>query len=177
MKKSVTWLVVLSVVILTVGIGATLAYLVSSSNLLENSFSVGSVEISLSETTGTNYTLAPGVTLRKDPVVTVKKGSEACWLFVKVEKSPGFDEFCSFSIEDGWTGLHGYAGVYYRSVDSSAADRRFSLLKDDLVTVRDTLTEKRLEELSEAPTLSFFAYAIQYDRITSPQEAWRLLNS
>lgn len=176
MKKGSLWIILISALILTAGIGVTLAYLVASSGFLENSFTVGTVEISLTETTGTEYKLTPGISLQKDPTVTVKGGSEGCWLFVRIEKSPGFDQYCSFAVENGWTGLSGYAGVYYRKIEFSHSDQTVPVLKDNQVLVRDTVTEKQLNELSEQPTLSFTAYAIQSSSVTSPQEAWRTLN-
>ena len=73
-------------------VGTTLAFLVDKTDPIVNTFTVGNVDIELTETdgngnnvTGNEYKLIPGHTYTKDPTVTVKKGSEACWLFVKVD--------------------------------------------------------------------------------------------
>lgn len=176
MKTRYIWLIVAAVLILAVGIGSTVAYLVASSRTLENTFTVGHVEIELSETTGTVYKLAPGVTLMKDPTVTVKAGSDACWLFVKVQKTAGFDSFCTFEMQSDWTSLPGVAGVYYQKVEKTAVDRMFKILKNDRVMVRDTVTEEQLSTVGVNPTLDFTAYAVQSAGLATPQEAWQEAN-
>ena len=111
MKKRV-WISILAVVLLLCcGIGGTLAWLSVKTASVQNTFTVGDIDITLAETTGTSYKMVPGNTLTKDPKVTVKSGSEACWLFVKVEKSENFDTFMTFAIADGWTELSGFTGV------------------------------------------------------------------
>ncbi|MGN1231703.1 MAG: hypothetical protein ACI4TP_07365, partial [Anaerotignum sp.] len=44
------------------------------------SYTYGDINIELEETTGTTYEIVPGNDLTKDPKVTVKAGSEDCWL-------------------------------------------------------------------------------------------------
>ena len=100
MRKSRKWLIVTAALLLVLGVGATIAYLVSSPATVKNTFTVGDVSITLQETTGTRYILAPGVALPKDPTITMKAGSEACWLFVKVEKEAGLDDFCTYEIQN-----------------------------------------------------------------------------
>lgn len=70
--------------------GGTVAWLVAKTDTVVNTFTYGNINIALAETTGTNYKVIPGTVIEKDPKVTVKAGSEACWLFVKVEESGTF---------------------------------------------------------------------------------------
>ena len=174
MRKSLFWLIMLSAFLLTVGVGATVAYLVSSSNAVENTFTVGHVVVRLTETTGEEYKLLPGATVSKDPRVTVVAGSETCFLFVKVEKSAAFDTFCTYAIADGWTALAGHGGVYYRTVESPAENAVFPVLKNDCITVHDTVAEELLGSMAENPTLTFTAYAVQNDGFDTAHNAWQV---
>ena len=176
MKKNYILFVVVAAVLVVVTIGVTIAYLVSSTRTLENTFTVGDVNITLTETKGDTFILAPGVTITKDPTVTVKADSEDCWLFVKVQKQSHFDNYCTFEIVDGWTALSGYEGVYYKKIDKSSSDQRFKVIKDDKIFVKDTVTEEQLEAISINPKLEFTAYAIQDLGIDDVQDAWQLLN-
>ena len=176
MRKSHRWLIAALAVILVVGVGVTVALLVSSTNPIVNTFTFGGVNITLTETTGTEYTMTPGVPVKKDPTVTVLADSETSWLFVKVDKQHNFDAFCVYEMEDGWTALDGQEGVYGRLVEKSMADQVFPVLKDNRILVRDTVTEEQLAAVSERPTLTFTAYAIQGDSLTNAADAWRTLN-
>ena len=78
-----------------IGVGSTLAYLSDTTDVVENTFTVGKVEISLDETDNDNpsgdrvteneYTnMIPGTTYTKDPTVHVTNDSEDCYVFVKI---------------------------------------------------------------------------------------------
>lgn len=175
MRKSRKWLIVTAALLLVLGVGATIAYLVSSPATVKNTFTVGNVSITLQETTGTRYILAPGTALTKDPTITVKAGSEACWLFVKVEKEAGLDDFCTYALQSQWTPLPGQAGVYYRQVTKADADQAYGILSDNCVTVKDTVTEQQLAAMTTYPTLKFTAYAIQAEGLTTAEAAWQAL--
>lgn len=161
-------------------VAGTLAWLTDTTEPVVNTFTVGDINIELKETTGKTYKMVPGIELEKNPTVTVKAGSEACWLFVKVEKSGNFDSFMTFEMADGWIALSGYAGVYYRNVDATNADTGFDVLKDKKVMVLETVTKTMLEGVKNAdgtpnenaPTLTFTAYAVQKDGIADADTAW-----
>ena len=159
-----------------VTVGATYALLTSFAGPVENDFTIGKVEISLTETTGTDYQLIPGKVIEKDTTVTVKGGSEDCWLYVVVSENATFHEYLSYSMDDGWLPLHGYAGVYYRSVVKSASDTPYRVIKDNAVKVSDTLTEEKMSEIQSTPTLTFKAYAVQSHSVETVIDGWLLLN-
>ena len=172
MKKRIG--IILTVILsCTLGVGITLALLSSVSRPVVNTFTIGEVSISLDESTGTNYKMIPGVTHEKDPSITVHKGSEACWLFFKIEKSVDFDDYVTYLIAQGWTPLDSDPSVYWRSVPATSDDCVFHLLLDDKVTIKDTVTEQKLASLSRVPTIKFYAYAIQSEGIDSPTIAWQ----
>ena len=110
MKKK-AWLSALAVVlVLCCAVGGTLAWLTQKTDAVVNTFTVGDINITLTETER-EYKMVPGNTIDKDPTVTVQAGSEACWLFVKVEKSANFDTFMTCAMATGWTALAGQEGV------------------------------------------------------------------
>lgn len=170
MKKK-TLALVLALTLLVAGVvGGTLAWLTNQTAEVKNTFTVGDINIGLTETT-TDYKMVPGNTIAKDPTVTVKANSEACWLFVKVTESANLDDFITYAIATGWTELE--AGVYYREVPASAADQTFSVLAGDAVTVKSDVTRAMLETAkTDAPTLTFKAYAIQKDHFATADAAW-----
>lgn len=170
MKKK-TLALVLALTLLVAGVvGGTLAWLTDRTAEVKNTFTVGDINIDLTETTA-DYKMVPGNTIAKDPTVTVKANSEACWLFVKVTESENLDTFITYAIADGWTELQD--GVYYREVPASNADQTFSVLAGDAVTVKSDVTRTMLETAkTDAPTLTFQAYAIQRDHFATAAAAW-----
>ena len=153
-------------------IGGTVAWLTAKTDAVVNTFTYGDINITLAETTGSDYKIIPGKDIAKDPKVTVKANSEDCWLFVKVEKAGTFvDGKVTYSIADGWTALTGQTDVYYREVSAATTDTEYYLLEGNKVTVSDTLTKEDIQNITN-PTLTFTAYAVQKDGIADAATAW-----
>lgn len=163
-------------------VAGTLAWLTDTTDPVVNTFTVGDINITLTESENLDLKMVPGRTITKDPKVTVKAGSEACWLFVKVVKSGNFDSFMTFEIANGWTELTEGSGVYYRIVGDKSADgatdEPFPVISGNKVTVKNTVTKADLNGLTEAtyPTLTFTAYAVQKDGINDATTAWGKVN-
>ena len=162
-------------------IGGTVAWLTAKTDPVVNTFTYGDIDIELNETKPANREakIIPGVDIEKNPKVTVKKDSEACWLFVKVEKAGTFvTNKVTYSIDTGWTqgdGTNIPSDVYYRSVTASNADQPFGVLSGDKITVSDELTKAEINNLNDAaktPKLTFTAYAVQKDGIDTVEAAW-----
>lgn len=170
-------LIVALAVMLVIGcaVGGTLAWLTDTTDPVTNTFTVGNINISLAETK-TDFKMVPGATIGKDPKVTVKAGSEACWLFVQVTESDNLGSFISYTVDSNWTALSGVSGVYYREVAAATADVEFSVLTNNQVTVKDTVTKAMMDAITNqtatAPTLTFKAYAVQKAGVASATEAW-----
>lgn len=185
---SVRLLVMILALTLIIGgiVGGSVAWLTATSDTVTNTFTVGDINITLTENEGINtsvnnyqFKMVPGNTIEKDPTVTVEANSEACWLFVKVEKSNNFDTFMTCDVASGWLPLDGVAGVYYREVPATGnAGTSFGVLKNDQVTVKETVTKADMNTLTQAtyPTLKFTAYAVQKDNITTAAAAWAIAN-
>ena len=179
-------LVLALAVMLIVGatIGGTVAWLTAQTPSVTNTFTVGDINIELTESENLNLKMVPGNTITKDPKVTVKAGSEACWLFVKVEESANLKDFITYTVDSGWTQLKDangkdVAGVYYREVAATAADS-FDVLTGNQVSVKTDVTKQMMNALkaegATQPTLTFTAYAVQKDNINSAAEAWAVAN-
>lgn len=184
-KKLLILIACLSLILCTL-VGGTIAWLTAQTNPVTNTFTPSDITVTLTESENLDLKMVPGKPITKDPTVTVAKGSEACYLFVKIEESGNFDAYMEYTVADGWIELTGVAGVYYREVSSSDADQVFPVLKDDQVTVRDSVNKEMMEALKAAgaqqPTLSFTAYAIQKEylsnngtAVNSAEDAWELI--
>lgn len=174
---------ILLALVLAIGcaVGGTLAWLISETKPVVNTFTYGDINIGLEETER-EYKITPGVAIDKDPKVTVKANSEACWLFVKVEKE-NWNDKVTYEIADGWTKGDGTkipANVYYREVAANDKAQEFPVLKGDKVTVSEKLTKDEVNKLknSSNPTqLTFTAYAVQQDSIATAAEAWAKISA
>ena len=184
---------ILLALVLAIGcaVGGTLAWLISQTDQVVNTFTYGDINISLEETTE-KYKIIPGVNISKDPKVTVTAGSEACWLFVKVEEknwpdlkeTDGTTRKVNYAIADDWTALDSQTGVYYRKVEATAAKEGvfYYILKGDttytngVVTVSENLTKAEVNSIATQPKLTFTAYAVQKDGIGTAAAAWAKAN-
>ena len=174
MKKKTVALLLSCVLIVGCVIGGSLAWLTAKSAEVKNVFTTSDINIELLEhnydpetntlktsesdtpvTRITNYKMVPGFTLPKDPWVTVKAGSEKCYVFVQANESGScavdttaydFDDFLKYAVDTtegtGWiagTGLNAnkqvdYAhngvpvGVYFRVVNEGTEDQKFDIL-------------------------------------------------
>lgn len=189
---------ILLALVLAIGcaVGGTLAWLISETKSVVNTFTYGDINIDLYEheyiasenklgkskvLKVDNYKIIPGVDLPKDPTVEVKANSEACWLFVKVEEQGTFvANKVTYGIAADWTKGDGTKipeNVYYREVEAVTADRTFDVLKDNTVTVSENLTKTEVDQLKKnSPTLTFTAYAVQKDGIDTAAKAWAKAN-
>lgn len=194
MKKKTLALLLALVLVFGAAVGGTIAYLTDTTDPVTNTFTVGKVDITLTETFNTDTDgdrtndawkaqLIPGTTYAKDPVVTVTNDSEDCWLFVKFEEknSPKtyLDYTSNLTAENGWTQGDGPiipANVWYRAVDKAATDTSFQLLAGDniyptgCISVKDTVTNQNMNTAANAQ-LVYTAYACQSANM-SVEAAW-----
>ncbi len=102
--RRILLLLACAVLLVSLSVGATLAYLTSTTQTVKNTFTVGNVNITLDEVLlddngdivkengevkrtedgNEDIHLLPGRKIPKDPTVTVLEGSEACYVRVKV---------------------------------------------------------------------------------------------
>ena len=191
--------ILLLAVVLVIGgaAGGTLAWLVAKTDPIENAFSAANINIDLTETANEDNNndgtpdiwvgkMVPGTDIEKDPEVIVEADSEACWLFVKVNKAGGdvtvgtteygFDDFVTYTIADGWIQLDGVADVYYReiSADTAKTGDSYAVLANNKVSIPGTVTKAMLDGVNanNAPSLTFTAYAVQKVGFENAALAW-----
>lgn len=166
---------ILLAVVLIIGCmaGGTIAWLIDSKTVT-NTFTYGDININLTETPNREYKIIPGVTIPKDPTVTVEAPSEACWLFVEVTESDAFKNAkVDYTVINEWKEVPNVDNVYYREVPATSVDTSFGILNGNVVTVKDTLTKSEVATLKEqSTTLTFTAYAVQKEGINDVATAW-----
>ena len=100
MKKKIAVAVSLLLVV-ALSIGGTIAYLTAQTDAITNTFTIGNIQITLKEmvkdTSGSEveatttaqktFTVVPGGSDFKKPIITVKANSEDCWLYAYVENN------------------------------------------------------------------------------------------
>ena len=169
-------------------IGGTLAWLFDQTYTVTNTFTVGNVNIKLTEVNyadssnpldatdaakGQSFKMIPGSTIDKKAEVTVLAGSEACYVYVKIaENDTG--NVINWTIADGWKQLEDVTGVYYREQDdlsSSSVDATYSVFEGDKVTVSQDLLQSDTSNPTIA-TIAITAYAIQSANTGTAKEAW-----
>ena len=195
-KKFIAILSVFVMLALTMVVGCavdgTVAWLVSESESSVSTFTLGDINIKLTEAESESQPLKiiPGVDIRRSLKVTVEPSSEACWLFVKVEGKnwPDFMEAngtvrkVSYSVAgegDGWIALNDHPGVYYREVSAEDAQRGDAYDVNCNVTVSQMLTKAEVNSIAAGtqPQLSFTAYAVQRLGIDDAAAAWAAANN
>ena len=159
--KAVTAMLALTLVLAAYwAVGGTAAWLAAKSDPIASTFTFGDINITLTETDHQEQIkIIPGVDIPKDLKVTVTADSVDCWLFVKEEKTGTFVAGnVTYAIADGWT--------------KATADRVFSVLAGDKITVSNTLTKEEIQNITDEPTLTFTAYAVQKEGINTAADAW-----
>lgn len=173
----------------------TMAYLTSTDSV-ENTFTVGSVTITLDEldvdnsTEGENdrdkanqYHLLPGHEYVKDPTVHIVADSEDCWIFVKVENGIREIEAAADTLmadgtkystiagqmeTNGWSAVAGTTNVFAYKETVSA--------NEDIVVFNEFMISGAADANTLAnykgATIKVTAYAVQADGFATAAAAW-----
>ena len=178
MKKFLKALAILSCAILLViaTIAGTVAYLTDTATV-ENTFTVGKVEITLDEAKVTEYgvqngdtrvatneyKLVPGRTYMKDPTIHVAADSEECYIFFEIQSELG--AAVTFNIDNSkWTNI-GDTNVYYYKQAVTAGD----YVAFNEFTVSGTADVSALA----GKTVNVIAYAVQTSTsFANAEAAW-----
>lgn len=205
-------IIVCAVLIVACGIMSTLAFLTDRESVT-NTFTVGDVQIEVDESVvtpdgepefdgngnpvreqqGNEYHLVPGKTYPKDPVLTVKAGSEPCYVRMQVTlnciselKAIFGDDFLPENYIDGWDrnkwlvtsvtdngdNTVTYEFRYHTTVD--VLDAQQDLLLEPLFThftVPAELTGEQLLTVSDLE-IHVVGNAIQAESFASADAAW-----
>ena len=176
----------LMMVLVMAAVSGTVAWLTATTGPVTNTFTVGDINITLTETTGPSYHIVPGQDIDKDPKVTVTAGSEKCYVFVKIDEAnwptPTLENNTrkvNYTVDSAWKPVSGVSGVWYQTVDASSAttDQVLPVLAGNKVYVSGELTKTEVGNITTDPTLTFTAYACQYlgenGTAFTPEQAWQ----
>ena len=186
MKKSKLFAMLTAVALVAaIGVGSTFAYLTAKTDDVVNTFTFdNTIQLDLKESevelndayqyvdadgadtwtvTKNDYKdVVPGQKVFKDPTVTVKANSTACYVFVKVEYNA--KQFAEIKIIDDWTAVKDNAGYYYMEVAKDVTnDQTFTVFNEvqvlstlketdklDQITVKAAAIQSRELELADA---------------------------
>ena len=184
MKKAIV-LVLCAVLLCGVSVFSTLAYL-TSTDKVENTFTVGNVKITLDEAKvkadGTadgnervkanEYKLIPGKSYTKDPTVHVDANSEDCWVFVKVVNEIANIEDATTVADQltakGWTLVAGTANIYARATANKAGD---DVVVFENFKIKGDVDSEALATYVDK-TIVVTAYAVQAEGFATAEAAW-----
>ncbi len=190
-------------------IGATVAYLTSTDKVV-NTFTVGNVQIKLDEAKANadgslvanadrvkanSYKLLPGHTYNKDPMVTVLKGSESCYVKMTVTFTKAAELDAIFAPNGGanlisiFNGYNSSNWIYKDNTEDTDANTRTyefwyketvaapdnNVALDalfDSITVPSSITNAQLATIDDM-TITVNAYAIQADGFANAEAAWK----
>ena len=185
-KKKVFLTVLCAAALVVASVLGTMAFLTSTDEV-NNTFTVGKVAITLDEakvnTDGTavegaarvdnnQYKLIPGHTYIKDPTVHVDKDSEESYLFIKVENSisdlekTGNTTIAAQMDANGWKLVTGETNVYYYKTTVNAND---NIKVFESFTLADNAA---VASVTKDDAIKITAYAVQADGMTDAANAW-----
>lgn len=196
-----------AVLLVCISVGATVAYL-TATDTVTNTFTVGKVAITLDEakvnTDGSlvegaarvkknSYKLIPGHEYTKDPTVHFAAGSEASYLFVKVENDiADIEDVYPYAegkngtiaqqiVASGWTLLSGYTDIYYQKVEANTTNNNkdypvfagFKVKGDaNVENFAPIVSIGPNGEVDVPKKVTVTAYAIQADGFENAAAAW-----
>lgn len=177
-KSKALLLTLCAVLLVAASVMGTMAYL-TSTDKVENTFTVGNVKITLDEakvnTDGTpvtpaervkanEYKLLPGHTYTKDPTVTVKAGSESSYIRMKVTFNNAADIIAMCTdpefADDGPTGVEKAFPLIrmVKFVEANAAKWN-GIIPDNMVDTEDMLADAKYFAYDKAAgTLTYYFY-------------------
>lgn len=188
MKKKIAVAVSL-LLVLALSVGGTIAYLTAQTDAITNTFTIGNIQITLKEmvkdasdneveaTTNAQkaFTVVPGGSDFKKPIITVQAKSEDCWLYAYVENNVQVNvnsvptTVATLDIGSDWKVVATDGNkTLYRYTESAvaydAADQNFTVF----TTVSyngELITKDNRTDINEADTIVVKAFAHQSDNV------------
>lgn len=184
---------VCAVLLVVASVLGTMAYLTSTAEV-ENTFTVGSVTISMDETdvdnstegkdrdTENKYHLLPGHEYTKDPIIHVASTSEECYLFVTVSneiaaiEATGDTSVASQMEAKGWKTVEGQTNLYVYIGTAEGASAPLAVKANDNIPVFEKIViSGSVDNTTLAnyknKTITVNAYAVQKDGFESKTDS------
>lgn len=184
-KSKALLLALCAVLLVAASVLGTMAYLTSQAEVT-NTFTVGSVSITLDEapvdangeaTTGdrvtaNSYKLMPGHEYDKDPTIHVAADSEDCWLFVQITDEiaaiQDADTIATQMAANGWTLVDADANVYAHNAIAKAGN---NVVVFESFKIKGDVKNDALAAYANK-TIKVIAYAVQADGFDTAAAAW-----
>lgn len=184
-----------AVLLVAASVFGTMAYLTSNDSVV-NTFSVGSVSITLDEQDVDNstpnaerdkantYHLMPGHTYIKDPTIHVAAPSEDSWVFVKVEndisayeavtsnEEGGYKTIADQITAKGWAKLDDVDNVYYKEYTKNANGADLIVFEKFKIADNANDVNGWANINTESTKINVTAYAVQKDGFDTASAAW-----
>ncbi len=193
--RKVLLLVLCAALLVSASVMGTIAYLTSTTDVVNNTFTVGNVAITLDEADvnvygeplksgevvedvktadrviKNEYKLVANHTYTKDPTVHVAEGSEDCWLFVQVVNGLGAAETntANSTIAAQMT-ANGWSLV--SGTTNVYAYKETVSAKEDVVVFGTFTTSTDVANTTTVQPITIQAYAIQADGFETAAAAW-----
>ena len=197
-KTKALVLALCAVLLVVTTVFVTMAFLTSEDSV-QNTFTVGKVEITLDEAKvdsygneianaervkENEYKLIPSHTYVKDPTIHVDSNSEDCYLFVKIQNDLGSDGVINGIANNGWVLVEGTQDVYcYYGVTDGETNSTKQIVKPgedkkvfDTFTFGEKANPNNYDTATKNAKIIVTAYAIQADGLSekTPAELWAL---
>lgn len=135
-------------------------------------------QIHISLTGGSSGNVAvPGkdIILQNPTTVSLEKDTTPCYVFIKIEKTAGFDTFMYFVL-DGWTKVGGFDNVYYIKQETKVTSDdgvSFNVFKNNTIYVDESIPEYQYDSFG-TQSLTVTAYAVDItDQTPTAAAAWK----
>jgi len=193
--KKALLLLLCAVLVVGASVFGTLAYL-TDTEAVTNTFSVGSVGLSLDEAEVTpdgkpvdgadrvhdnEYHLLPGMTYTKDPTIHVDATSEDSYIFVKVDNQiaayeaasgDGYTNIADQIAANGWTALNGVPNVYYQTYTKGQSDKNLEVFANFKIDGMANTVAGWDAITPETTKVKVTGYAVQKAGFGSAKQAW-----
>ena len=159
-------------------IGGSIAYYTVTSDQVDNNFDVPDMDIDLTEDGDQEYTVIPGTTEDKDPIVTVTSTIDTYVFLFVTDDTQGLVDYSILSdwilledadVEEGIT-------VYYQVQSADAGTVSYHILTDGTVSYDSSLTLEDVAD-TEDVMLSFYAIAVQKEGFGDALDAFTSINN
>ena len=197
-------LVMCALLLITGSVFLTLAFLSDTTETVINTFTVGNVSIDLDEAKvdlygepvpgadrvkANDYKLIPGQEYTKDPVITVKEGSEPAYVYLGLAIDSEVAAVIDTSIADQlaaegwlplkiggnaavWTDASTSYNIYYKEQHVDARNAAVKVKTFESFSVLDDPTDQELADAANK-TIKVKAFAVQSDNTDGHENAWK----
>ena len=188
--KKILALTLAAVLLVAVGVGGTLAWLVAETEAVENTFAPSDLGVDIEESKNT-YKIIPGGDDDKDPKAWITTGSEPAYLFVVITETNNIftangttHNYVDYTLASGWNTLSDpttadgvITTVIWRSVSEQQINVKYDILAGNKVYYNTEITKATMPTTATQPEITFQAYACQSANVADAATAWSYIQN